>query len=129
MNELIKLGKKRTILISISILLVSIHTIYFYHIVRPEIETKKLIQQVIRFILTFGLLYAVYKGKKWAKTLSIILFSLSLLGALITVGTIDRPFVNKIPLLVIIFVYSMAIHHFGFSENYKAFFNFQNGKE
>ena len=128
MNELIKLGKKRTILISISILLVSIHTIYFYHIVRPEIETKKLIQQVIRFALTSGLLYAVYKGKKWAKTLSIILFSLALLGALITIGTIDRPFVNKVPLFVMIFVYSMAIHHFSFSENYKAFFNYQNGK-
>lgn len=129
MNELIKLGKKRTILISISILLVSIHTIYFYHSVRPEIETKKLIQQLVRFSLTFGLLYAVYKGKKWAKTLSIILFSLALLGALVAVGTIDKPFINKVPLFVMIFVYSMAIHHFGFSENYKAFFNFQNGKE
>ena len=129
MNELIKLGKKRTILISISILLVSIHTIYFYHIVRPEIDTKKLIQQVILFVLTLGLLYAVYKGNKWAKNLSIILFSLALLGAFIAVGTIDRPFVNKEPLFVMIFVYSMAIHHFGFSENYKAFFSFQNGKE
>jgi len=129
MNELIKLGKKRTILISISILLVSIHTIYFYHIVRPEIETKKLIQQIIRFLLTFGLLYAVYKGKKWAKTLSIILFSLALLGALIAVGTLDRSFINKVPLLVMIFVYSMAILHFGFSKSYKVFFDFQNGKE
>jgi hypothetical protein len=129
MNELIKLGKKRTILISISILLVSIHTIYFYHIVRPEIETKKLIQQIIRFVLTFGLLYAVYKGKKWAKVLSIILFSLAILGALVAVGTLDRPFINKVPLLVMIFVYSMAILHFGFSKSYKAFFDFQNGKE
>ena len=55
MNELTKLGKKRTILISISILLVSIHTIYFYHSVKPEIETKKLIQQIIRLLLTIGL--------------------------------------------------------------------------
>ena len=38
MNELAKIGKKRTILISISVLLVSIHTIYFYHAVRPEID-------------------------------------------------------------------------------------------
>ena len=45
MNDLAKLGKTRTILILISILLVSIHTIYFYHSIRPEIETKKLIQQ------------------------------------------------------------------------------------
>ena len=78
MNELTKIGKKRTILISISILLVSIHTIYFYHSVRPEIESKKLIQQIIRFSLTIGLLIMVYKGKNWAKIVSIILFSLAL---------------------------------------------------
>ncbi|PCH74352.1 MAG: hypothetical protein COB98_10155 [Flavobacteriaceae bacterium] len=129
MNELIKLGKKRTLLISTSILLVSIHTIYFYHVVRPEIDSTKLIQQVIRFLLTLGLLYAVYKGKKWAKTLSLLLFSAALLGAVIAVATIDRPLINKTPLFVMIFVYSTAIYHVGFSKSYKAFFNFQNEKE
>ena len=126
MNELTKIGKKRTILISISILLVSIHTIYFYHSVRPEIESKKLIQQIIRFSLTIGLLIMVYKGKNWAKIVSIILFSLALLGALVGLGTLDTPFINKIPLLVMIFVYSMAIYHFGFAKSFKEFFKFQN---
>ena len=128
MNKLIKLGKKRTLLISISILIVSIHTIYLYHIVRPEIDIKKLIQQIIRFGLTFGLLYAVYKGKKWAKVTSLILFSLALLIALFTLGTIDSPFVNKIPLLVMIIVYSTAIYYFGFAKSFKAFYEFQNEK-
>jgi hypothetical protein len=126
MNELTKIGKKRTILISISILLVSIHTIYFYHSVRPEIESKKLIQQIIRFSLTIGLLIMVYKGKNWAKIVSIILFSLALLGALVGLGTLDTPFMNKIPLLVMIFVYSMAIYHFGFAKSFKEFLKFQN---
>ena len=126
MNELTKIGKKRTILISISILLVSIHTIYFYHSVRPEIESKKLIQQIIRFSLTIGLLIMVYKGKNWAKIVSIILFSLALLGALVGLGTLDTPFMNKIPLLVMIFVYSMAIYHFGFAKSFKEFYKFQN---
>jgi hypothetical protein len=126
MNELTKIGKKRTILISISILLVSIHTIYFYHSVRPEIELKKLIQQLIRFSLTIGLLIMVYKGKNWAKIVSLILFSLALLGALIGLGTLDTPFMNKIPLIVMIFVYSMAIYHFGFAKSFKEFFKFQN---
>ncbi|MFD0989911.1 DUF4240 domain-containing protein [Mariniflexile jejuense] len=126
MNELTKLGKKRTILISISILLISIHTIYFYHSVRPEIESKKLIQQIIRFLLTIGLLIMVYKGKNWAKIVSIILFSIAILGALVGLGTLDTPFVNKIPLLVMIFVYSIAIYHFGFAESFKEFFKFQN---
>ena len=127
MNELIKTGKKRTILISISILLVSLHIIYFYHTVRPEIETKKLIQQIIRFLLTVGLLIVVYKGKQWAEIVSIVLFSLAILGALIGLMTIENEsFVSKIPMLVMIFVYSMAVYHFGVSKSYKAFFEYQN---
>jgi hypothetical protein len=128
MNELTKIGKKRTILISISILLVSIHTIYFYHSVRPEIESKKLITQLIRFSLTVGLLIMVYKGKNWAKIISIVLFSLALLGALIALGTLETPFINKVPLLVMIFVYSMAIYHFGFAQSFKEFFKYQNSE-
>jgi hypothetical protein len=126
MNELINLGKKRTILISISILLVSIHTIYFYHSVRPEIETKKLIQQIIRFLLTFGLLVMVYKGKNWAKIVSLILFSLALVGAFLGLATLDTPFMSKIPLLVMIYVYSIAIYHFGFAKSFKEFSKYQN---
>ena len=128
MNELIKTGKKRTLLISISILLVSIHTIYFYHSVRPEIETKKLIQQIIRFLLTVGLLIVVYRGIKWAKILLIVLFSLAILGAIIGLISIDSDsFVGKVPLLVMILVYSIAVYHFGFSNSFKAFFDYQNG--
>jgi presenilin-like A22 family membrane protease len=129
MNELIKNGRKRTILISISIVLVSIHTIYFYHAVRPEIETKKLVQQAIRLLLTIGLLIAVYKGKKWAKITSIILFSLALLSALIGLVTLESPIVVKIPLIVMIIIYSIAIYHFGFAKSYKAFFEYQNSGE
>jgi hypothetical protein len=128
MNELIKLGKKRTILISISILLVSIHTIYFYHSVRPEIETTKLIQQIIRFLLTVGLLAMIYKGKNWAKIVSLILFPLGLLGALVGLGTLDAPFINKVPLLVMTLIYSIAIYHFGFAKSFKAFSKYQNNE-
>ncbi len=128
MNELTKIGKKRTILISISIILVSIHTIYYYHSVRQEIEFKKLIKQLIRFTLTVGLLIMVYKGKNWAKIILIVLFSLALLGALIPLGTSETPFINKVPLLVMIFVYSLAIYHFGFAQSFKEFFEYQNSE-
>lgn len=128
MNELTKLGKKRTILISISILLVSIHTIYFYHSIRPEIESKKLIQQIIRFLFTIVLLLMVYKGKNWAKIVSIILFSLALLGALFGLFTLQAPFINKVPILVMIFVYSKAVYHFSFDQSFKEFFKYQNSK-
>jgi hypothetical protein len=126
MNELIKLGKKRTILISFSILLVSIHTIYFYHSVRPEIETKKLIQQIIRFLLTFGLLVMIYNGKNWAKIVFLILFSLALLGAFLGLATLDTPIISKIPILVMIFVYSIALYHFGVAKSFKEFSKYQN---
>ena len=54
MNYLETLGKRQTILISISILLVSLYSICFYNSVVPEIESKKMIQQTIRFLLTIG---------------------------------------------------------------------------
>lgn len=126
MNELISIGKRRTILISISILLISLHTIYFYHAVRPEIETEKLFQQILRFLLTAGLLVMVYKGKKWAKNVSIVLFSIGIIGALVGILAVEGVLVNKIPLFVMAFIYSVAVYHFGFSKDYKAFFEYQN---
>lgn len=82
MNDLIAKGRKRTILLAISVLLVSLNTIYYYHYVRPEIDTKKLIQQLVRFSLTIGLMYAIFIGKKWARIVGVILFSLGSLGAI-----------------------------------------------
>ncbi len=126
MNRLSKIGKRKTIAISISILLVSIYTIFLYHYVRPEIELRKLIQQIIRFVLTLGLLLMVYKGKKWAKIIAIILFSLAVLGSLFALIILNSSFISKIPLLVTIFIYSVAIYHFGFSKSFKAFIKSQN---
>ena len=126
MNILAQTGRRKTILISISILLVSIHTIYFYHSVRPEIDTKKLIQQLIRFLLTVGLLIMVFKGKNWAKIISIILFSLALVGAIFGLVTLDTPFISKVPLLVMIFVYSISIYHFSIDKSFKEFFSYKN---
>ena len=70
----------------------------------------------------------VYKGKNWAKIISIVLFSLALLGALFALGTLETPFINKVSLLVMIFVYSMAIYHFGFAKSFKEFFKYQNSE-
>ena len=127
MDELAKIGKRRTIIISISVLMVSIHTIYYYHSLRPEVDSIKLIQQIIRLFLTVGLLYAAYIGKKWAKIIVVILFSIAVLGAIIAIATsLELPFINTIPFYVMIFVYGNGISHFGFSKSYKAFFKYQN---
>ena len=128
MNEIIKIGKKRTVLVSISILLVSIHTIYLYHAVRPEIVEKKLIQQIIRFLLTSGLLYLIYIGKNWAKKIAIALFTFSIVFACYSLFTIKTSNINKIPILVLIVVYSLAIYHFLFSKSFEEFQEYQNKK-
>ena len=120
-----KIGKRRTILLSISILLVSIHTIYYYHSVIQEIEIKKIVQQIIRFLLTVWLLILIYKGSNWARIVMIILAFVAVIGSLISIVTIDQDFVLKTPLLVMAIVYSMAIYFLGFSKSYKAFATFQ----
>lgn len=126
MDDLEKTGKKNTILVSISILLVSLHTIYFYHVSVPDFQTKKLIQQLIRFSLTVGLLVAVYKGKHWAKNVSLVLFSLGILGAIFGLTKFEEFSVNMTPFFVMIFVYSLAVYHFAIAKSFKAFFNYQN---
>ena len=129
MNDLELAGKRRTILIGISILLVSLHTIYYYHSVFEYVETKKNVQQVIRFILTVLLLIMVYRGKNWARLTLVILFSIATVWAVIGLTEVNRELIYKIPLMVMIFVYSVSIYHFGFSKSYKAFAEYQRGKE
>ena len=128
MNTLEKLGRKRTILISISILLVSLHTIYFYHAVFPNAETKKVVQQIIRFLLTIWLLILIYKGTNWARIATIILAVIAVIGTLISIFTLEQELVLKIPLFVMAFVNSMTIYFLGFSKSYKAFAIYQQMK-
>ena len=126
MDQLEKLGKKRTLLIALAILLISIHTIYYYHVIRPGFDVQKFITQIIRFTLTIGLLVMIYKGKHWAKVLGLILFTLGVLGAIIGLCIGPLMTVNTLPLVVMILVYAMAIYHFGFSKSFKAFSTYQN---
>ena len=126
MNILEKLGKERTIKISISILLVSIHTIYFYHSVREDFDTTKFATQMIRFALTALLLYFLYKGQKWAKIVSIILFSIGAIGATVALFSLEASIINKTPFVVMIIIYVMAVYHFAFAESFKAFYEYQN---
>ncbi|UFH32779.1 hypothetical protein LNP04_03405 [Chryseobacterium sp. C-71] len=125
MNYLEKKGQRRTHSVFAAVLLVSLYTIYFNQSSRPEIDIQKLISQIIRFFLTVGLLYLVYIGKNWARILSIFLFSLAIILALSVIFSSDFSLLQEVPFYVMIFVYSDAIYHFGFSENFKAFIEFQ----
>ncbi len=126
MNDLIQKGKVRTILISLSILLISVHTIYSFQSALPVLDSGKLIQQGIRFLLTFVLLLLVYRGAVWARIVTIIFLGIAIIGSLYAIVTLQGSIVFKIPSIVMVMVYSIAFYHFLFSASFKAFFKEQN---
>ena len=76
-----------------------------------------------------GILAAQIIGSSDASVLdriiALILFSLGILGAIYGIFTIQADTINKVPFIVMIFVYSMALYHFGFSNSFTAFQKFQ----
>ncbi|WP_299609162.1 hypothetical protein [uncultured Aquimarina sp.] len=132
MNTLINIGKNRTILISLLILIVSVISVYLYSFGMLGFESTRFIKQLIRFVATAFLLAMIYKGKNWAKITAIILFSLTILGILVALSSSQMiliPLIDKIVFGIIALVYAMAIYYFGFAKSFKAFFRYQNSKE
>lgn len=127
MNELAKQGRNKALSIFLSVVLISIYTIVTYNILAENIETKKITQQIVRFLLTLVLIYSVMKGKNWAIISMSILLSLGILLsliALLAIGTAP----GMIPLLVTIYIYSMAIYHLNFTKSFKAYLNYLKEK-
>jgi len=109
-------------------LLLTIYSIYINQSSRPEIDTTKLVTQIIRTFLTGGILLFVYEGKDWARIITIILSAIAVIMALGVIFTTEHPTIMEVPFFVMIIIYSDAIYHFGFSESYKAFSEFQRKK-
>ncbi|MGY3795186.1 hypothetical protein [Aquimarina sp. 433] len=125
MNTLINIGKDRTILISLLVLIVSVISVYLYSFGMLGFEST-------RFVATAFLLIMIYKGKNWAKITAIILFSLTILGILVALSSsqmIIIPLIDKIVSGIIALVYAMAIYYFGFAKSFKTFVRHQNSKE
>lgn len=129
MNELEKIGRRRTVLISLSILFVSLHTMYLYHVSKPEIDTQKLTQQIIRFCLTVVLLFFAYRAQKWAAWVLSFLFVVGLVTAIGSLLNIQANLILKIPILVMVCVYGVSVYHFMLSKSYSAFCYYQRQKE
>jgi len=126
MTELVKQGKQRTIGVAISMLSVSLIGIILYHVSNSDIGSTKVLSQIIRFSLTIALLVEAYKGKKWAKVVTIILAGLAVLTSIGTVIGLEGSLLGKIPFIIMAVVYGITIYHFGFSKSFKAFYAFQN---
>lgn len=71
----------------------------------------------------------LYKGKKWAKTVAVVLYSLAILGGIVGLTQIEFTSIYSTPLIVMIFVYSMALYHFGKSASYAAFVDYTNNRD
>ena len=127
MTELARRGKMFTIRVFASILLISIYVIVSYNIVIDNVETKKIIQQIIRFALTITLMYFVFRGKKLAVQIFTVLFSVAIIQGLFTLFG-ATPFIGKIPILIMTIIYSLAIYHLNFSKSFKEYFDYLSSK-
>ena len=127
MNELARHGRGQTIAISISIILISMFVIAFYHIPQDSVDPKKFFQQIVRFVLTLALLYFLFKGKNWARITLLVLFLLAILSGLILLF-IPFPVAAKIPILVMIIIYGLGTYKLYFSKSFKAYFTYLNTK-
>ncbi len=127
MNELARQGRSQTIAISISIILISMFVIAFYHIPQDSVDPKKFFQQIVRFVLTLALLYFLFQGKNWARITMLFLFLLTILSGLILLF-IPFPVAGKIPILVMIITYGLGAYNLYFSKSFKAYFTYLNSK-
>lgn len=114
-------GRNGTIAIFLSVLLISIFTITFYHIPSGSVDPKKFFQQIIRFVITLMLFYFLFQGKNWARITLIVLFVLATIGALVSLF-LPVPLIAKSPFIVMIIIYSFGTYYFYFSKSFKAFF-------
>lgn len=134
---LINIGRKRTLWVSGAILLVSIYLIAFflYLISKHEIYYEHLFDNIIKEALTViffsFLLIFIYKGKKWARNILLIVFliktyySLQFIAYMLTVTSYLSIFTINFSLIEVI-VYFTAIIHFAFSKSFKTFAKHQN---
>lgn len=127
MDELARKGKFNTYRIFASVLLFSIYTIVTYNLVIENVERKKLIQQIVRFFLTILVMFFIFKGQKWAVVLFTVLFSIAAVMGLFSLFS-NMTFSAKIPFLLMIIVYGLAIYHLNFSKSFKEYFNYLQSK-
>lgn len=127
MNELARQGRSQTIAISISVILISMFVIAFYHIPHDSVDAKKFFQQIVRFVLTLALLYFLFQGKNWARIILLVLFLLAMLSGFILLF-LPIPLAGKVPLLVMIIIYGLGAYNLHFSRSFKAYFTYLNSK-
>ncbi len=126
MNELAKEGKQRTATLCIGILIFIVYGIIYQNMVSTDIGLITKIFQGIKLLLMLGLLAEVYKGKKWARILTVIVSIIGVFGSVSGYVFLDGSLIDKLPFLITAGLYLVAIYHFGFAKSYKAYCTHQN---
>ena len=127
MNDLALKGRNQTIRVFASVLLIAIYAIVTSNLAAAVIEAKEIAPQITRFGLTVLLMYFVFKGKKWAVVTFTVLFSLATLLAVASLFS-KIPLAAKIPMVVMTFIYSIAVYHLNFSKSFKEYFYYLERK-
>ncbi|WP_116790136.1 hypothetical protein [Flavobacterium psychrotrophum] len=126
MNHLQITGRNITIRIFAGILLISIFTIVTYQLPLEFLDTKKLIQQIVRFGFTILIMYFVFQGKNWARVMLTILCTLAIFLGIISLFVLTWP--AHIAILLMILIYGMAVYHLNASVSFKAYFKYLQEK-
>lgn len=126
MTELEKEGKQRTGMICIGILIFIVYGIIYQNMVSTDVGIVSMFSQGIKLLLMIGLLAEVYKGKKWAKILMIIVSIIGVFGSVYGYAFLEGSLIDKLPFLITACLYLVAIYHLGFAKSYKAYFAHQN---
>ncbi len=104
MNDLAKKGKTLTLITFAGILSISIYMIVAHQMEQVSFDSKKFVSQCFWFLVTVGLLTLVYKGKKWAVILSIVILGLFAVASLVVIAIGKGPLEAKILMHVILWV-------------------------
>lgn len=127
MNEEALKGRNLTIRVFLSVLLISVYTIVYYQLMVKNIDAKKLTQQIIRLGLTILMMYFIFKGKTWAKTTMSVLLSLAILVGIVSLF-MPLTIAGMIPLIVMLFIYFLALYHLNFSVYFIEYFKYLKSK-
>ncbi|MBB6715733.1 hypothetical protein [Clostridium gasigenes] len=113
----IEKGKKLFLTMAIVLLGIGLFTVIIIFFSQVSAESGfKLIQGIIRNGLQGILLYYIFKGKKWAKIINIILWSMTIVVALI--GFI---FLKNILFIMLLVVYCASLYIIAFSPSVKEY--------
>jgi hypothetical protein len=121
-EELVARGERFVEIAAVFLVAVSLVGIGYYI---ARLGTGKLPQQAVRLLLTAGLAYALVRGKRWARWITVLLTVLTFVVVLPTVARSvfrDIPALESVGLLALLVGYGVIGRGLLYSRSVRAFF-------